>query len=56
MPDREHGEDPETHLLPNMERLRAMTPAQRADLRDRVADWVGPLVEQFRQRVAELDQ
>lgn len=54
-PAEEAGEDPETHLLPNLERLRAMTPEARRDLRDRVADWDGPLVDQFRARVAELE-
>ena len=33
-----------------------MTPEQRHDLRDRVRDWVGELVEEFRERVAELDR
>ena len=54
-PETEPGEDPESHLLPNLDRLRAMTREQREDLRDRVADWEGPLVEQFRERVAELE-
>jgi hypothetical protein len=50
----EHGENLETHLLPTFARLRAMTPAERADLRARVADWVGPWVEQFRQQLDDL--
>ena len=55
-PEVEPGEDAETQLLPNMERLRAMTREQRDDLRDRVADWVGPLVEQFRVCICVPDQ
>lgn len=54
-PPEKPGEDPDTHLLPNLDRLRRMSRAERHDLRHRVADWDGPLVEQFRQRVQELD-
>jgi hypothetical protein len=54
-PDEEPGEDPESHLLPNLARLQAMTPEQRAELRELVADWEGPLVERFRQQVAEME-
>jgi hypothetical protein len=54
-PPHELGEDPQTHLLPNLERLRAMTREERRDLLRRVAEWEGPLVEQFRERVHRLD-
>jgi hypothetical protein len=50
----EHGEDPETHLLPNLERLRNMTPEERQELVNLVRDWEGDLVERWRERVASL--
>ena len=50
----EYGENLEGHLLPTRERLREMTRDERRDLRDRVADWDGPLVERFRAIVEEL--
>lgn len=53
-PDTEPGEDLDSHLLPNLHRLRTMTPEQRQDLLDRVRDWVGERVEQFRERVRSL--
>lgn len=52
--DSERGEDPETHLLPNLERLRNMTPEERRELVGLVADWRGELVERWRERVASL--
>lgn len=55
-PEVEPGENPETHLLPTLDRLRSMTREQRHDLLERVADWTGPLVDQFRARVTELDR
>lgn len=54
-PDEERGEHPETHLLPNLDRLRAMTPEQRHDLLDRARHWMGPKVEEFRRQVREID-
>lgn len=53
-PDVEHGEDPETHLLPNLERLRSLPPETRQELLDLVREWDGPVVERFRARVADL--
>jgi hypothetical protein len=53
-PDEERGEDPEFHLLPNLQRLRNMTPEERQELRRLVADWTGELVERWRERVASL--
>ena len=53
-PPAEPGENHETHLLPDLARLRAMTPAERAELVERVRDWQGPLVERFRNRVRGL--
>jgi hypothetical protein len=50
----ERGEDPVTHLLPNLERLRAMRRRQRRHLLHLVEDWIGPKVEEFRERVASL--
>jgi hypothetical protein len=55
-PDIERGEDPDTHLLPNLARLQAMTPDQRRELVELVRDWEGPLVERFRARVANLER
>jgi hypothetical protein len=55
-PDVERGEDPETHLLPNLARLRAMTPDQRAELVELVRDWEGPLVERFRAQAAAVER
>lgn len=52
----EQGEDPDTHLLPNLERLRALDRDQRRRLVELVADWDGPLVEAFRARVRELER
>jgi hypothetical protein len=53
-PDEERGENPEFHLLPSLARLRAMTPEERQDIVDRIKDWIGDRVEQFRARVREL--
>jgi hypothetical protein len=50
----ESGEDPLTGLLPNPDTLRDMRPQTRAELEDLVADWVGPMVEAWRDDVAEL--
>lgn len=53
-PDVEHGEDLDSHLLPNLARLRALTPDQRHELEQLVADWVGEHVEEFRRRLRSL--
>jgi hypothetical protein len=53
-PPAEPGEDFVTHLLPTLERLRAMTPRERFELLDLVDDWHGPLVERFRTWVIGL--
>jgi hypothetical protein len=53
-PAEEPGEDSESHLLPNLERLRAMPAQDREDLHELVRDWIGPKVEQFRERVTAL--
>jgi hypothetical protein len=50
----ERGENLELHLLPDLQRLRALTPEQRHALVDLVADWIGPRVEVFRARVRGL--
>lgn len=55
-PEVEPGEDEHTHLLPNLERLRAMKPEDRQTLKQLVSDWDGPLVVEFRQRVDELEE
>jgi hypothetical protein len=55
-PPVERGEDPVTQLLPNLERLRAMTPRQRRELVRLVIDWQGPLVEWFRDTVETIDR
>ena len=52
--DEERGEDPETHLLPNLARLRAMTVEERDIVIVLVADWRGPLVDLLRERVEAL--
>ncbi len=54
-PEEPHGShDYDAHsLLPSPDRIREMDRADLAELRDRVADWVGDAVERFRQRVAE---
>lgn len=48
-----HGEDEHTGLLPTPERIETMTRPELIEMRDLLADWVGPSVEQFRDRVAE---
>jgi hypothetical protein len=50
----EWGEDPQTGLLPDLDRLRTMTPTTRAVLVDLTADWVGPLVDAWRDDVTFL--
>lgn len=50
----EPGENPEGHLLPDLPRLRTLSPAQRAELLGLVADWEGDHVEEFRRRVRAL--
>lgn len=50
----EHGENVEHHLLPPLDRVRAMTPAQRARVLDAIADWVGDAVDDYRRRVRAL--
>jgi hypothetical protein len=52
-PAEEPHEDSEWHLLPSPERLREMTPEQRAEIRAQVADWEGDLVERWQERVGE---
>ena len=51
----ERGENLDGHLLPTLERLQDMTRDERVDLRNRVAEWAGPLVDVFRDRVDALD-
>lgn len=51
-PEEELGET-EEGLLPTLERIRNMDRPVLAELRDLVADWEGPLVTRFRERVAE---
>ena len=36
-------------LLPSLERLRGMDRTTLLELREQVADWVGPVVEEWRQ-------
>ncbi|HEY2300780.1 MAG TPA: hypothetical protein VGH66_02750 [Acidimicrobiales bacterium] len=50
----ESGEDPETGLLPNRRWLRDMPARTRDELEDLVADWVGPMVEAWRDELADL--
>jgi hypothetical protein len=54
-PETERGEDTETHLLPNRERLARMTRAERRELADLVREWTGPVVQRWRRMVAELE-
>jgi hypothetical protein len=42
-------------VLPDRARLRRLTRAERHELRDLAADWTGPLVESWRELVAEVD-
>ena len=51
----EPGEDPGTHLLPNLTRLRFMDWDERFELLELVRDWDGPIVRRWRQTVADLD-
>lgn len=53
-PETERGENSEFHLLPTLQRLRDMTPDERAELVELIRDWEGDLVEQWRERVAAL--
>ncbi|HEY2303249.1 MAG TPA: hypothetical protein VGH66_15220 [Acidimicrobiales bacterium] len=51
-PETEPGEDPETHLLPNLDRIRGMDLDDLRQLVEAVRDWEGPLVVEFRSRAA----
>ena len=48
-----HGEDEHTGLLPTPERIETMDRPALIELRDLLADWRGPAVEDFRARVNE---
>jgi hypothetical protein len=53
-PADEPGEG-EFGLLPDRGRLRRLTRADRHELVELAADWTGPLVERWRELVAEVD-